>query len=102
MSGISGSDVKKVVVACEAGMGSSALLATQLAKQLRPFSVGVEHTPVHLIPADADVVLCHVGLADRARQTVPDKVVIGFKVFLGDPAFSRLVASVRDGAWIDG
>ena len=34
----------------------------------------VEHTPVNPIPADADVVVCHAGLADRARVSAPDKV----------------------------
>ena len=102
MSGIAGTDVKKVIVACDAGMGSSVLLASQLAKKLRPFSVAVEHSPVASIPADADVVLCHVGLADRARQMAPDKVILGFQVFMGDPVFDRLVVAIKDGAWIDG
>ena len=30
--------------------------------------MSVEHTPVNSIPADADVVLCHAGLAERARR----------------------------------
>jgi galactose PTS system EIIB component len=102
VSGISGADVKKVIVACDAGMGSSVLLATQMTKKLRPFSVSVEHSPVNKIPADADVVLCHVGLAERARQTVPEKVVLGFQVFIGDPVFDRLVSAIKNQEWIDG
>ena len=39
MPNISGNDVKKVVIACDAGMGSSVLLASTLKKQLAPYSV---------------------------------------------------------------
>jgi mannitol-specific phosphotransferase system IIBC component len=96
MATISGTDVHKVVIACDAGMGSSVMLASTLKKQLKPYKVLVEHTPVNSIPADADVVLCHAGLAARARSVVPDKVVLPFQVFLGDPVFKQLVNAVRD------
>ena len=64
---INGSDVKKLVVACDAGMGSSVMLASTLRGQLKKTGVTVEHTPVSSIPADADIVVCHAVLADRAR-----------------------------------
>src|SRR6266545_4430592 len=83
---INGSDVHKLVVACDAGMGSSVMLAGQLRKQLKKYSVQVEHTPVASIPSDADVIVCHAGLAERARASAPGKLVIPFQVFIGDPA----------------
>lgn len=101
MPTISGKDVKKVVIACDAGMGSSVLVASTLTKQLAPYSVSVDHTPVNSIPADADIVLCHAGLLARARSVVPDKVVLPFQVFLGDPAFTKVVAAVRDGTTLE-
>ncbi|HEV8650495.1 MAG TPA: PTS lactose transporter subunit IIB [Actinomycetes bacterium] len=101
MPSVEGSNVKKVVIACDAGMGSSVMLASQLKKQLKNSGVTVEHTPVNSIPADADVVLTHVGLADRARAIVPDKVVLTFQVYLGDPAFNKLVNAVKDGERIE-
>ena len=55
MATINGTAVKKVVVACDAGMGSSVMLASQLKRQLAKNNVTVEHTPVNTIPADADV-----------------------------------------------
>ena len=102
MTTIAGSDVKKIVIACDAGMGSSALLTSTLRQQLASYDVAVEHSPVNAIPADADVVLCHQGLADRARSVAADKVVLGFQVFLGDPVFERVVAAIRDGAELEG
>src|ERR1700749_4299469 len=97
MTTINGSDVKKVVVACDAGMGSSVMLAAQLSKSLKKYSVRVEHTPVNDIPADADVVLCQEGLLARARKSAPDKVILGFQLFLGDPLFGRVEQAIRDG-----
>ena len=97
MATIEGSAVKKVVVACDAGMGSSVLLTTQLKKTLAPYDVTVEHAPVDRVPDDADLVLCHAGLVGRARTRVPDTVVIGFQMFLGDPVFTKVEAAIRDG-----
>jgi PTS system mannitol-specific IIB component len=97
MATINGSDVKKVVVACDAGMGSSVMLAAQLNKTLKKYSVKVEHTPVNDIPADADVVVCQKTLLPRARKSAPDKVILGFQMFLGDPLFGQLEAAIRDG-----
>lgn len=102
MASINGSEIHKVVVACDAGMGSSVMLASQLRKQLGAHSVTVEHTPVNSIPADADVVVVHKGLADRARVSAPDKVIVPVQVFIGDPAVGAIVAAVKNGTDLHG
>ena len=53
-------------------------------------------------PADADVVVCHAGLADRARGSAPGKVIVPVQVFIGDPAVTRLVKVVESGGELDG
>ncbi|GAA2908473.1 hypothetical protein GCM10010517_74910 [Streptosporangium fragile] len=100
MASIESKDIRKIVVACDAGMGSSVMLATQLRRQLKDQKVEVEHTPVNAIPADADVVLCHAGLAGRARATAPDTVLIPFRVFIGDPAVTRLISAIKSGGTV--
>jgi PTS system mannitol-specific IIB component/PTS system mannitol-specific IIC component len=102
MATINGSAIRKVVVACDAGMGSSVMLASQLRRQLTKHAVEVAHTPVSSIPADADVVICHAGLADRARAGAPDKVIVAIQVFIGDPAVTRVVKAVENGGDLDG
>jgi mannitol-specific phosphotransferase system IIBC component len=94
---MNGKDVRKIVVACDAGMGSSVMLASQLRKELKKAGVLVEHTPVNSIPADADVVVCHAGLAARAEAGAQGKPLVTFQVFLGDPAVTRLVTAIKDG-----
>lgn len=96
MPSIKGSDIHKVVIACDAGMGSSVLVASTLRKKLAPFGVSVEHTPVNSVPQDADLVLCHVGLIARARAGAPDPVILGFQVFLGDPVFERVAKAIKE------
>lgn len=102
MSTINGTEIKKVVVACDAGMGSSVMLASQLRRQLAKNAVTVEHTPVNSIPADADVVICHQGLAARARVSAPDTVIVPIQVFIGDPAVARVVNAVQRGGELSG
>ena len=101
MTTIDGSSIKKLIVACDAGMGSSVMLASTLKKQLAKTGVTVEHSPVSSIPADADVVVTQAGLAERARGVVPDIPVVPFNLFLGDPAVTRIVKAIIDGTTIE-
>jgi mannitol-specific phosphotransferase system IIBC component len=97
---MNGKDVKKIVVACDAGMGSSVMLASQLRKELKKFDVQVEHTPVNTIPEDADIVVCHQGLAARAAVGAGGKPIVKFQVFIGDPAVKSLVNAIKNGGEI--
>ena len=98
MASISASDVKQIVVACEAGMGSSVMVARQLAKQLKNEGITVVHAPVHeLKETPHDIVLVHRGLSARAKQAVPDSVVIIFDMFLGDLNIAQLVGALQNG-----
>jgi len=102
MTTINGKAVHKVVVACDAGMGSSVMLASTLRRQLKKNAVTVEHTPVNTIPADADVIICHAGLAERARVSAPGKVIVPIELFIGDPAVAKVVSAVQNGGDISG
>ena len=102
MASIQGSDVRKLAVVCEAGMGSSVLLVTQLRDRLKGTEVVVEHAPVSRIPPDVDVIVCHRGLEATARRVAPGKAVVPFDMFLGDPAFDRVVEAIREGKPLEG
>jgi galactose PTS system EIIB component len=97
MATVNGTDVNHIFVACDAGMGSSVILTNMLAKRFKDLGIKVTHSPVDHLPSDARVIVCHEGLADRARMTVPDAVVVPFKMFMGDPAFDRLDRALRSG-----
>jgi PTS system mannitol-specific IIC component len=92
-------DVKLVVFACEAGMGSSLIGANQLKKRLKDLGhdIRVIHAPVNDIPLDTDVVIAHQGLAERARKSAPNAVVLSFTNFLNNSASDQLVRSLAVG-----
>ncbi|GAB2971090.1 PTS lactose transporter subunit IIB [Frigoribacterium salinisoli] len=101
MATLDGSSIKKLIVACDAGMGSSVMLASTLKKQLKKNGVTVEHSPVASIPADADVVVTQNNLAERARGIVPDVPVVPFQLFMGDPNVAKVVKAIQDGSTVE-
>ena len=88
--------VKKVVFACDAGMGSSAMGATKFrnrVKASRP-DLTVINTSVDTIPADCDIAVVQVTLVDRARKCVPNAQMVTINNFLADPALDSLYAQL--------
>ncbi len=86
------SGIKKIIFACDAGMGSSAMGATKFRnrlKDVRP-EIIVKNTSVDNIPADCDVAVVQATLADRARKSAPQAVLITIGNFLADPSLDAL------------
>jgi len=92
-------EVKLIVFACEAGMGSSLMGANQLKKMVKKAKLEIEviHSPVAQIPAHADVIVTHKSLAPQAKSAFPNAAVIPFMMFFGDPAVKGLVATLKKG-----
>ncbi|QIK68634.1 PTS mannitol transporter subunit IICB [Nocardioides sp. HDW12B] len=87
--------VGTVVFACDAGMGSSAMGASAFRTKVRNAGrddLTVVHAAIEAIPAEADLVVVHRDLADRARSARPDVELVTISSFLGDPALDRLQA----------
>lgn len=84
--------VKKVIFACDAGMGSSAMGATKFRNRLkasRP-DITVKNTSVDNIPADCDIAVVQTTLQDRARKSAPQAQLVTIGNFLNDPALDAL------------
>jgi mannitol-specific phosphotransferase system IIBC component len=92
-------DVKKIVFVCEAGMGSSLIGTNQLKRKLKAagLKVKVVHAAVHAIPDDADIVIAHAGLANRAREAAQHAVVIGFQNFVNNPVYDEIATKLKEG-----
>jgi PTS system mannitol-specific IIC component len=86
--------VTKIVFACDAGMGSSAMGASILRKKvnLLELSAIVTNTAINDIPQDADIVITHKSLTDRARDQHPKAEHISIDNFLKSPEYDSLVA----------
>jgi PTS system mannitol-specific IIC component len=89
-------DVKKIVFACDAGMGSSAMGATKFRNRIkaqRP-DVKVINTSVDNIPADCDIAVVQTILVDRAVKSAPQAQMVTIGNFLADPALDELYKQV--------
>jgi mannitol-specific phosphotransferase system IIBC component len=98
---ISASEVSTIILACEAGMGSSLMSVNSLKKKLKKANVqGVKviHKPARDIPSDAKVIIVHKGLAKVVMNKAPQAVVVTFNHFFNDPAFDRLVQAFANGS----
>jgi PTS system mannitol-specific IIC component len=84
--------VKKVIFACDAGMGSSAMGATKFRNRIkaqRP-DLTVKNTSVDNIPSDCDIAVVQITLVDRARKCAPNAQIVTINNFLADPALDSL------------
>ena len=91
--------VKKVVFACDAGMGSSAMGATKFrnrVKAARP-DLTVINTSVDNIPADCDIAVVQTTLVDRAKKSAPQAQMVTIGNFLADPALDALYIQLTTG-----
>lgn len=89
-------DVKKVIFACDAGMGSSAMGATKFRNRIkneRP-DIVVTNTSVDNVPADADIVVCQTILQERAAKSAPQAQLVAIGNFLADPKLDALYTSL--------
>ena len=88
------SQVRKVIFACDGGMGSSAMAASMLRDKAEKAGVSdlvVENKSINEIPDDADLVITHKDLTDRARQKLPGAIHISVDNFLDSPKYDELV-----------
>lgn len=94
-------DVRKIVFACDAGMGSSAMGATLLRKKLRTAGLdGIEvvHAPVSEIPRDAQIIVTHHELRERAAASSPSARLVTITNFMGAPEYDALVQELAEKA----
>ena len=93
-----GRPVRKVIFACDAGMGSSALGATRFRKRLRDAGIGVAvgNSAADRIPSDADVVVCQSVLAERIAAAAKGAELIVIDNFLSDPGLDALFVRLAE------
>lgn len=85
-------NVRHIVFACDAGMGSSALGATRFRKRIEPLGlpIRVTNSSVNSVPTDADIVVCQSILAQRAIASAPNAQIVEISNFLQDNALDEL------------
>ncbi|MBZ7676488.1 PTS mannitol transporter subunit IICBA [Klebsiella michiganensis] len=96
------SHVRKIIVACDAGMGSSAMGAGVLRKKVQDAglsNISVTNSAINNLPSDVDLVITHRDLTERAMRQVPQAQHISLTNFLDSGLYTslteRLVSAQR-------
>ena len=92
-------DIKNIVFACDAGMGSSAMGASVLRNKIKKAGIdGVDVTnkAIANLDSSADLVITQNQLTERARQQAPDAVHVSVDNFMNSPRYDEVVDLVRE------
>ncbi|MBE6831893.1 MAG: PTS mannitol transporter subunit IICBA [Ruminococcaceae bacterium] len=86
-------NISKIVFACDAGMGSSAMGATVLSKKLREAGLDIQvlHSSIEDIPRDVQIVVTHHELMERVKKVVPNAQLVTITNFMAAPEYDELV-----------
>lgn len=90
-------EVSKVVFACDAGMGSSAMGASLLKNKFKKedIDIDVTNSAINQIPGDADIVITQKNLTDRAKTKIPEAQHISVENFLNSPKYDELTEQLK-------
>ncbi|AXK44308.1 PTS sugar transporter subunit IIA [Brachybacterium saurashtrense] len=90
--------IQKIVFACDAGMGSSAMGATVLRKKVRAAGfedVEVTNKAISSLNDEWDLVVTQKELTDRARQRTGSAVHVSVDQFMNSPRYDEVVELVQ-------
>jgi PTS system mannitol-specific IIC component len=90
--------VNKVVFACDAGMGSSAMGASVLRNKFKKAGVDVDVTNAAIanLAGDEDLVITQNELTERARQQAPNAIHVSVDNFMNSPKYDEVVELVKE------
>ncbi|EKU71419.1 PTS mannitol transporter subunit IICBA [Selenomonas sp. F0473] len=98
---VSGKDLKVIVYACDAGMGSSALGAAALRKKLKKdgyTDISVTNCAIGAIPSEAQLVISHEKLAERALADSPQAEHIWVRDFTQNNVYEIVTERLKAAA----
>ncbi|PRO67151.1 PTS mannitol transporter subunit IICB [Alkalicoccus urumqiensis] len=87
----------KIIFACDAGMGSSAMGASILRDKIKKagLDIAVTNTSISNLPEDADIVITHKDLTPRAKEKLASAEHISVDNFLNSPEYEKLVERLK-------
>ncbi len=91
--------IRSIVFACDAGMGSSAMGASVLRKKIQAAGhgdVSVVNKAISSLSDSFDVVVSHQDLTDRARQRTPSALHVSVDNFMASPRYDEIVELVSE------
>jgi len=91
--------VSHIVVACDAGMGSSAMGASMLRKKVQQAGLNIDVTnkAINSLDEQSQMVITHKDLTDRAKKHAPNAVHYSLSNFLDGEFYNSIVAQLQTG-----
>jgi PTS system mannitol-specific IIC component len=92
-------EIKSIVFACDAGMGSSAMGASVLRNKMKKAGIDdvtVVNKAIANLDASADVVITQNQLTDRAKAQAPGAFHVSVDNFMNSPKYEEVVDMVRE------
>ena len=96
-AGFDYSKVDKIVFACDAGMGSSAMGAGMLKNKFKKagLDIDVTNSAINQLKGDEDIIITQKTLTERAENKVPDAKHISVDNFLNSPHYDELTEELK-------
>ena len=91
--------IDRIVFACDAGMGSSAMGSAVMQRKLSAAgfnNIKVSHASVSEVPAGTRLVICHKDLAERAAASAPGARLVTITNFMNAPEYDALVEEIAE------
>lgn len=91
--------VSKIIFACDAGMGSSAMGASLMKKKVKEagLSIAVTNSSINnLQDEEGLLVITQEELTERATQRTPSAVHVSVDNFLGSPKYDEIIERVKN------
>jgi TPR repeat protein len=89
--------IKMIVFACDAGMGSSAMGETMLKKKLKAAGlegIKVVHSSIDQLPGNPDIIFVHAQLKGRVESRCPKSRIIAVTDLIAAPQYDQLIAEL--------
>ena len=91
--------IDRIVFACDAGLGSSAMGSAVMQRKLSAAgfnNIKVSHASVSEVPAGTRLVICHKDLAERAAASAPGARLVTITNFMNAPEYDALVEEIAE------
>ena len=98
-AGAPSTEIRSIVFACDAGMGSSAMGASVLRKKIQAAGHGevtVVNKAIANLGDDYDLVVTHQDLTERARLKTPSAIHVSVDNFMGSPKYDEIVELISE------
>ncbi|WP_297203701.1 PTS mannitol transporter subunit IICBA [uncultured Brachyspira sp.] len=92
-------EIKKIVVACDAGMGSSAMGATvlkKIAKEKGLDSITIVNSAISNLDDSADIIITQKSLTNLAKEKMPNKIHLSINNFMDKNFYNEIADKIKE------